>query len=176
MAKRKRGPGGRKSKAPTRKAARRPAAKQARSSSRPSGRSRGKTTLSTWLRAARSTPLRAGSSTESAATPSTSQKAGAKHAARRRPSTRHARSKPPVQTPIPVDKQPRLDRVRRTLDDDVPKPPSSLDLERQPSAARTGRAELAESRREHATMTPAITGGDVDANVESAYFSGEETP
>ncbi len=44
------------------------------------------------------------------------------------------------------------------------------------SAARTGRAEMAEARTDHANMTPAITGGDVDADVEDAYFSGDEAP
>jgi hypothetical protein len=70
----------------------------------------------------------------------------------------------------------RLDRARRTLEETVPTPPSSLDMDRHGSAARTGRAEMAESREEHRTMTPAITGGDVDADVENAYFSGDEAP
>jgi hypothetical protein len=74
-------------------------------------------------------------------------------------------------------KSPRLDRDRRTLDDErVPTPPSSLNMDRHGSAARTGRAEMAESLADHASMTPAITGGDVDADVESAYFSGDEAP
>jgi hypothetical protein len=74
-------------------------------------------------------------------------------------------------------KSPRLDRDRRTLDDEtVPTPPSSLDMNRRGSAARTGRAEIAESLADHASMSPAITGGDVDADVESAYFSGDEAP
>lgn len=74
-------------------------------------------------------------------------------------------------------KVPRLDRERRLfVDDVVPTPPSSLNMERRGSAARTGRAELAESRQDHATMSPAITGGDVDANLEQAYFSGDEAP
>ena len=70
----------------------------------------------------------------------------------------------------------RLDRERRTLDDVIPSPPSSLDLDRRPSAARTGRSEMAERRADHSTLTPAITAGDVDANVEDAYFTGEEAP
>jgi Family of unknown function (DUF6335) len=49
-------------------------------------------------------------------------------------------------------------------------------MDRHGSAARTGRAELAEARQDHATMTPAITAGDVDANLEAAYFSGDEAP
>ena len=44
------------------------------------------------------------------------------------------------------------------------------------SAARTGRAEIEQSRAEHGAMTPAITAGDVDVNVENAYFSGDEAP
>jgi hypothetical protein len=54
--------------------------------------------------------------------------------------------------------------------------PSSLDLDRHASAARTGRAEIAESRIRHAGMTPGITAGDPDADVENAYFSGDEAP
>jgi hypothetical protein len=57
-----------------------------------------------------------------------------------------------------------------------PTPPSSLDLTRRGSAAGTGRAELQQHRRENATMTPGITAGDADANVQSAYFSGDESP
>ena len=73
-------------------------------------------------------------------------------------------------------KAPRLDRARRRLEETVPTPPSSLDMRRQGSAVRTGRAELEESLREHGAMTPAITGGDVDADWENAYFSGDEAP
>jgi hypothetical protein len=71
----------------------------------------------------------------------------------------------------------RLARERRVLEDElVPTPPSSLNMNRHGSAVRTGRAEIAQHRREHATMTPSITGGDVDANVENAYFAGDEAP
>ena len=71
---------------------------------------------------------------------------------------------------------PRLNRPRRTLDDTVPTPPSSLNMNRQGSAARTGRAELLENQQVHGAMTRSITGGDVDVNLEQAYFSGDETP
>jgi hypothetical protein len=70
----------------------------------------------------------------------------------------------------------RLDRERRTLADTVPMPPSSLDMDRHGSAARTGREELAESRRAHRGMSPEIAGGDIDVNVEDAYFTGEASP
>jgi len=81
---------------------------------------------------------------------------------------KHAAAAPP--------KMARLDRVRRTLDETVQTPPSSLNMDRHGSAARTGRAELAESRQEHRGMSPAITGGDVDVDLENAYFTGDEAP
>ena len=54
-------------------------------------------------------------------------------------------------------------------------PPSSLDMDRQPSAARSGRRALQENQKQHNKMA-AVTGGDVDADMESAYFTGDETP
>jgi len=49
-------------------------------------------------------------------------------------------------------------------------------MNRRGTAARTGRAELRNSIHEHTGMTPALTGGDVDADWENAYFSGDEAP
>ena len=71
-----------------------------------------------------------------------------------------------------------LDRVRRTVQDEdiVPSPPSSLDLDRTASAARTGRRELSQKIREHTETSPALTAGDVDADWESAYSVGDEAP
>jgi len=54
-------------------------------------------------------------------------------------------------------------------------PPSSLDMNRTPSAARSGRKAQDENRRRHADMG-ALTGGDADADMEAAYFSGDEAP
>lgn len=70
----------------------------------------------------------------------------------------------------------RLARERRTLEDLVPTPPSSLDMDRHGSAVRTGRAEMAQSQANHASLTPDISAGDVDVNVEDAYFVGDESP
>jgi hypothetical protein len=70
----------------------------------------------------------------------------------------------------------RLDRPRRTLDETIPTPPSSLNMDRHGSAARTGRAEIEQNRQVHGAMTRGITGGDVDVNLEQAYFSGDEAP
>ena len=81
-------------------------------------------------------------------------------------------------TPAIRKTSPRLDRVRRTLEDEdmVPMPPSSLNMDRHGSAARTGRAEMEQSRLDHAGMGQDITGGDNDVDVEDAYFTGDEAP
>ena len=54
-------------------------------------------------------------------------------------------------------------------------PPSSLDMQRQASSARSGRRLLNENQRLHNKMS-AVTAGDPDADAESAYFTGDETP
>lgn len=54
-------------------------------------------------------------------------------------------------------------------------PPSSLDMNRTPSAARSGRKAQDENLRRHADMG-ALSGGDADADMEGAYFSGDEAP
>ena len=78
---------------------------------------------------------------------------------------------------VSAGKVPRLDRARRTLADAEPhSTPSSLDMDRHGSAARTGRAGMAQSQRDHHGMSPDIQGGDVDVDVEDAYFTGEEAP
>lgn len=75
-------------------------------------------------------------------------------------------------------KAPALDRERRVaVDDDfAPSPPSSLDLDRTASAARSGRHELAEKFHDHTETSPVLTGGDIDGNWESAYSVGDEAP
>jgi hypothetical protein len=78
-----------------------------------------------------------------------------------------------------VRKAPGLDRARRRLrevEETVPGPPSSLDLDRSASAARTGRREMRDARLEHNETSPVLTGGDVDANWEDAYSVGDEAP
>jgi hypothetical protein len=76
-----------------------------------------------------------------------------------------------------VRRAPALDRERRlAFDDDSAPLPSSLDLDRSASAARTGQHELADRLREHTETGPALTGGDLDADWESAYTVGDEAP
>lgn len=74
---------------------------------------------------------------------------------------------------------PGLERARRQLrevEESLPSPPSSLNLDRRPSAARSGRHELRETRLEHNEVSPEITAGDVDASWEEAYAVGDEAP
>jgi uncharacterized protein DUF6335 len=75
-------------------------------------------------------------------------------------------------------KRPNLDRKRRTVAESemVPTPPSSLNMDRSASAARSGRADMAGKLREHTSTGPAMTGGDVDADWESAESVGDEAP
>jgi len=77
----------------------------------------------------------------------------------------------------PARKSPAVERERRSWDDSVvPGPPSSLDFDRSASAARSGRRELLERHENHTETSPALTGGDVDADWESAYSVGDEAP
>jgi hypothetical protein len=74
---------------------------------------------------------------------------------------------------------PGLERERRRLrevEESVQGPPSSLNLERHSSAARSGRAALRQAKRNHTETSPALTGGDVDADWEDAYAVGDEAP
>ena len=74
-----------------------------------------------------------------------------------------------------IRKRPQLDRERRRLEETVQTPPSSLNLNRHGSAARTGRAEMAERRHDLQGMNE-VTGGDPDADAQDAYFTGDEAP
>ena len=72
-------------------------------------------------------------------------------------------------------KTPNLDRPRKTVAD-IHGIPSSLDMGRTASAARTGRAELKERLSRNTSVSPALTAGDVDADWESAESAGDEAP
>src|SRR5260370_24472975 len=107
----------------------------------------------------------------------------ARHAKNRRPAARRplarARklSRRARKTAKPANKKaPRLARARRTLEDVVPTPPSSLDMKRRGTAARSGRAGLADRLEEQRNMEPDIAGGDVDIDLQNAYFTGHDVP
>jgi hypothetical protein len=107
------------------------------------------------------------------------RKVVARKAVARKPvaSQRVAAPRPKPQR-MPVRTAPGLNRERRVVRDDdiVQTPPSSLDFDRSASAARSGRRELRERYDEHTETSPALTGGDVDADWESAYSVGDEAP
>jgi Family of unknown function (DUF6335) len=89
-----------------------------------------------------------------------------------------ARKVPRAARTVPLRRPPALDRARRMVqgDDIVPTPPSSLDLDRTASAARTGRHVLRQRLDEHTETGPAMTAGDVDADWERASSVGDEAP
>jgi hypothetical protein len=72
-------------------------------------------------------------------------------------------------------KKPNLDRPRKTVAD-IHGIPSSLDANRGPSAAKSGRADMKDKLAKNTTGGAAITAGDVDANWESAESVGDEAP
>jgi hypothetical protein len=80
--------------------------------------------------------------------------------------------------PKPAFPPPGLHRERRRLPEAeaFPTPPSSLDLAVHPSAARSGQAGIQHHLADHPEAGPALTGGDLDANWEAAYSSGDEAP
>jgi Family of unknown function (DUF6335) len=109
------------------------------------------------------------------------RRAAPKKSAAKRPSA-HAKSARKAAAPprsAVSTAAPRLNRTRRVLaeeDNTLRTPPSSLDMDRHGSAARSGRKGLEANIRKHNDMSPALTGGDVDADWENAYFSGDEAP
>ena len=120
-------------------------------------------------RAARKSPAKR-------ATASRSARKTTKAAEKRKAPTRPTAAKPAVMAPRHA---PSLDRARRRLkevEENVPTPPSSLDLDRAPSAARSGRREMREAILEHNETGPELTGGDVDADWQDAYSVGDEAP
>ena len=74
---------------------------------------------------------------------------------------------------------PGLERERKQLrevEESLQLAPSSLNMDRHGSAARSGRAAFRHAKKEHTESSPALTGGDVDADWEDAYAVGDEAP
>jgi hypothetical protein len=179
-----------------RKTVRKAAAKTARRAARPAAARRRKVTKIVRPKArpkaaSRKTarksakrPARA-SATRSVAKRSVAKKtpAAAPRAAARKtkaaPKAPRAASKPSrAARPVQPVRKPALDRERRRLPEASlpPSPPSSLDLDQRASAARSGRREIEEHLSEHTETGPVITAGDIDANWETAYSTGDEAP
>ena len=106
------------------------------------------------------------------------KKAVLKKAVPQKAAVKKAAPKVTSASPAKARKVPALERVRKTIADveGEPSPPSSLDLNRTASSARSGRHEAAAHRREVTQVSPAITAGDVDADWEAAYTVGDEAP
>ncbi len=106
----------------------------------------------------------------------------ARKAAKRAPARKAVARKAPKRVAAKkavARKTPALNRARRTVTEEdllPPSPPSSLDMDRTASSARSGGRELREKIHEHNETSPAITAGDVDADWESAYSVGDEAP
>ncbi len=95
-----------------------------------------------------------------------------------RPAVKPLLSKAAASAPVEGRKAPALNRARRVvLDDDVVmSPPSTLDMDRRPSAAKSGGRALHDRIERHHDTSPALTAGDVDADWESAESVGDEAP
>ena len=80
-----------------------------------------------------------------------------------------------VSAALAPKKKPNLDRPRKTVAD-VHGIPSSLDLDRTASSAKSGRAEMRDKLSKNNSGGAAITAGDVDADWQSAESVGDEAP
>jgi hypothetical protein len=131
-------------------------------------------------RARRAGAARTARKTRAARRAGVARKAAPRKAAPRKAAPRKAvpRKTPRAARTVIARKAPALDRARRIVlgDDIVPTPPSSLDLDRNASAARSGRRQMLERLNEHHETSPALTAGDVDADWESAATVGDEAP
>jgi hypothetical protein len=181
MAKRKTGAAKRKAAGGSR--SRSSARKSSPSAKRRAGRSARKTRKTAKKAARKSTAARKGASRKAVAGRRSARATSRKRATtttpkRTAPKTSAARKRAPAKAVV-ARKAPALNRPRRTVVDEdlvMQTPPSSLDLDRSASAVRTGRREM-KDRSDKITQTgPALTGGDVDADWESAYSVGDEAP
>ena len=91
---------------------------------------------------------------------------------------RKAARKPTRKAVRKASKPAALSRERRQLreEDMVPTPPSTLGFSPKASSAETGQNHYNQKKREHTEGGSTLTGGDIDADWNEAYSSGEETP
>jgi hypothetical protein len=147
----------RKAAARTRKAARKTSRKAVRKASKPARKSAPRKAV----RASRPAARRATGSARAKTAP---RKAAPRTASRKKAAAR----------PTPA----ALSRERRQLREEemVPTPPSTLGYAPKASGAESGQNMYHHRMREHTEGGPALTGGDVDADWNEAYSSGEGTP
>src|SRR3954470_23030098 len=102
-------------------------------------------------------------------------KAAARKSAQKTRTTRSRRAAVRTARPQP----PALSRQRRVLRDEavmVPSPPSTLNYSPKASGAESGHEKYHLRKRQHSQGDTKLTGGDVDADWNGAYASGEEAP
>ena len=156
-----------------RKSAGKKAVKQARATARKTTRKSPRRVAAKKAAPARKSPPKRAVAKKTAGK-ATARKAAPKAAAPRKASSPPSRPKAAVARKVPA-----LNRARRTVTDEdllPPSPPSSLNMNRTASAARTGHQEMLEKLTEHTESSPALTAGDVDADWESAFAVGDEAP
>jgi len=170
---------------PARKAGGRKSSARRKTASRASGRGKARKTTAAGRRTRRSATARsAGAGRARKATGKIARKKTVKAARKTSKKSRSVKTptiakRSAVPTVAKVRQATSLERERKRLrdvEDTLPSPPSSLDLDRHGSAARTGRATIRQARHEHTETSPALTGGDVDADWEDAYAVGDEAP
>jgi hypothetical protein len=108
---------------------------------------------------------------------SVKKKKGAKRPAPRAAVRKSARKAAAKAAPRP--KPPALSRPRRMLADReivIPSAPSTLGYEPKASGAESGQEMYHQRKRQHTEGGPRLTGGDIDADWNEAYASGEEAP
>ena len=102
-------------------------------------------------------------------------KASARKSAQKTRPTRGRRTVVRTARPQPA----ALSRQRRVLRDGavmVPSPPSTLNYSPKASGAESGHEMYHQRKRQHSQGDTKLTGGDVDADWNEAYASGEEAP
>ena len=173
-------------KKPAKKAAKK-AAKPARKAAKKAARKKASTSRKAVARKAapKKAAARKVSPKKAAPRKAAAKKAGSKKTAARRIPVRRAAPvlKRPARVVGPIAKAAKKTTARR------PGParagntapirgaiPSSLVSGGSSSSARTGREELLQHIKEHNETSPAITAGDVDADWQLAYSSGDEAP
>jgi len=116
------------------------------------------------------------------ATPAKPKKVAAKKPAQKtvaksakRSASAKAPARPAAQKSPAAGKKPNLDRPRKTVAD-IHGIPSSLDMNRSASAAKSGRAEMRDKLSKTTGAGTALTAGDVDADWQSAEAIGDEAP
>ena len=106
-------------------------------------------------------------------------RASTRKAVRKSAKARPPKTSAPARSAAARPKPAALSRPRRVLTDRevvIPSPPSTLGYAPKASGAESGHEMYHQKARQHTEGGPRLTGGDVDADWNEAYASGEEAP